>query len=389
MARSLRVPSYRLHKPSGQAVVTLSDKDHYLGPHGSPESRAAYERLIAEWLASGRSPVQPAPGLTVQEVLAAYWEHAEGYYRKNGEPTKQLDHVKRALAPARRLYGGTPAAEFGPAKLKACRQEMVRKGWCRRLTNQRVGCLKRAFKWAVAEELVPPSVHHGLQAVEGLKRGRTEAPESEPVPPAPEAAVAAVRPLLTSALRLVVDFQLLTACRPGEALSLRPCDIDRTRDVWVYRPATHKTEHHGRDRLVLVGPKAQALLAPLLEGRAAEAYVFSPKDSVADFRAGQRTARRSKVQPSQRDRAKARPKRKPGERYLPESYSHAVRLACKKAEVESWHPNQLRHNAATRLVEEFGWDTARIVLGHSSINTTRVYAEDDLRRAMEAVRKAG
>ena len=40
-------PSYRLHKPSGQAIVTLSGKMHYLGEHESPESHQAYERLIA------------------------------------------------------------------------------------------------------------------------------------------------------------------------------------------------------------------------------------------------------------------------------------------------------------------------------------------------------
>ena len=44
-----RKPSYRLHKPSGQAIVTLSGKMHYLGEHNSPASLQAYERLIAEW----------------------------------------------------------------------------------------------------------------------------------------------------------------------------------------------------------------------------------------------------------------------------------------------------------------------------------------------------
>ena len=50
---STRVPSYRLHKPSGRGVVTIGGKDHYLvGPHGSPESKEHYDRLIAEWLAA-------------------------------------------------------------------------------------------------------------------------------------------------------------------------------------------------------------------------------------------------------------------------------------------------------------------------------------------------
>ena len=52
---SLKVPSYRLHKPSGQAVVTLDGGDHYLGPYGSAASKREYERLIAKWLANNRS----------------------------------------------------------------------------------------------------------------------------------------------------------------------------------------------------------------------------------------------------------------------------------------------------------------------------------------------
>ena len=53
-ARPPRTPSYREHKPSGQAVVTLGGRDVYLGKHGTPESRAEYDRVIAEWLANGR-----------------------------------------------------------------------------------------------------------------------------------------------------------------------------------------------------------------------------------------------------------------------------------------------------------------------------------------------
>jgi hypothetical protein len=43
-----RIPTYRLHKPSGQAVVTISGRDHYLGNYGAVTSRAEYDRLIAE-----------------------------------------------------------------------------------------------------------------------------------------------------------------------------------------------------------------------------------------------------------------------------------------------------------------------------------------------------
>src|SRR6476646_5776851 len=97
-----KLPSYRLHKQSGQAVVTLSDgtggrRDILLGKHGTPESRAEYVRVLAEWEAAGRRlPATTAHGdVAVNEVILAYWRFAEGYYRKNGEPTTQLDRVKR------------------------------------------------------------------------------------------------------------------------------------------------------------------------------------------------------------------------------------------------------------------------------------------------------
>ncbi len=50
-----KAPSYRLHKPTGKAVVTVNYGDYYLGRHGTRESRRAYERLIKEWETTGRS----------------------------------------------------------------------------------------------------------------------------------------------------------------------------------------------------------------------------------------------------------------------------------------------------------------------------------------------
>ena len=47
-----KLPSYRRHRCSGQAVVTLSGRDIYLGRHGSTESRDKYDRIVQEWLAS-------------------------------------------------------------------------------------------------------------------------------------------------------------------------------------------------------------------------------------------------------------------------------------------------------------------------------------------------
>jgi len=109
-----RNPSYRHHKKSGQAVVTLSGKDHYLGPYGSKTSRAEYDRLVGIWLANGRLPHsgRNSPDLTVTEVIVAYWHHAQSYYVKNGKPTGEQSNIRNALRPLTRLFGHTAVARF-------------------------------------------------------------------------------------------------------------------------------------------------------------------------------------------------------------------------------------------------------------------------------------
>ena len=60
---------------------------------------------------------------------------------------------------------------------------MVGLGWSRKYINKQVGRVVRMFRWGVSEELVPPSVHQALVAVPGLRKGRTEAPDYDPVQP--------------------------------------------------------------------------------------------------------------------------------------------------------------------------------------------------------------
>jgi len=89
-----QVPSYRRHKQSGQAIVTLSGKDHLLGTHGTKTSRAKYDQLIGEWIANGRRPdSRQVEGLTVARILAEFLVHAKTYYRNGddrpGKPIQQ------------------------------------------------------------------------------------------------------------------------------------------------------------------------------------------------------------------------------------------------------------------------------------------------------------
>jgi hypothetical protein len=60
-----KLPKYRHHKASGQALVELSGKPFYLGRYGTPASRREYDRLVTEWLANGRQLPMAAADLTV------------------------------------------------------------------------------------------------------------------------------------------------------------------------------------------------------------------------------------------------------------------------------------------------------------------------------------
>lgn len=321
----------------------------------------------------------------------AFWKHAQGYYVKSGKPTGEIHALRDALRPLRELYGSTAAAEFGPLRLKALREAMVAKGWCRSLVNARVRRVKLAFKWGVANELVPPAVHHGLAAVAGLRRGRTEARESAPVLPVPDGDLNAALPHLCRHVAAMVKLQAFSGMRPGEVVAVRPCDVNRDGDVWEYRPATHKTEHHGRERVVFLGPRSQRVLAPFLDNRPAEAYCFSPADAVAERQAARHAGRR--VPPSCGNRPGSNrvrsSRRSPGDRYTALSYGRAIARACDKAGVPAWSPNRLRHTAATAIRKAFGLEAAQVALGHAAADTTQIYAERDFAKARAVAAEIG
>lgn len=407
------VPKYRKHRASGQAVVSIGGRDYYLGPYGTKGSRVEYDRRITEWLAKGRKSFASEEhdrGITITELLARYWQFAEGYYRdKHGRLTRRLDNIRLSLRPLRRLYGHTPAAEFGPLALKAVRQTMLNDGLCRRVINDRIGDIRGVFKWAAGEELLPPHVHQALRAVSDLRRGRTEAPEPEPVGPVDDKTVDATLPYLLPVVADMVWLQRLTGARPGEICILRPRDVDRSADVWQYVPESHKTEHQGRSRTILIGPQAQEVLTKYLL-RPADSYCFSPAEAVGQLRAERHAAR--KTPPSCGNRPgtnrKLRPKRQPRHRYDSKTYRRAIQRGVEKANaarlrvakendaaaadvelLSAWSPNQLRHSAATEIRRRYGLEAAQVVLGHAMADVTQVYAERDLELARRVMAEVG
>jgi hypothetical protein len=177
-----RVPSYRRHS-SGQARVTLNNKDHLLGPYGSPESHEAYRRIVTEWLENhGRAPqkAEEKEPLSVNELILAYWKFAKEYYGFNRQRGDEYC-LRDALRVVKSLYGRTPAQDFGPLALKACRRQMLEKDWPRTYTNAQVDRIRRMFRWAAEEELVLGSIYQNLKTVAGLRLGKTGARETQKV----------------------------------------------------------------------------------------------------------------------------------------------------------------------------------------------------------------
>ena len=324
------VPKYRLHRASGQAVVTLHGQVVYLGPWQSRASKVAYDQVVGEWLARGREPPPTQSGLTVVELVARFWRFAKTYYVKHGRPTGELDNYRDAVRLLKQHYGKTLVADFGPLRLKAIRTKLIDSGLSRKVINARVRRIRRVFKWGVAEELVPAVIHHALADVEGLKKGRTLARETESVKPVDDAVVEATLPYLPPVVADMVRFQRLTGCRPSEVCLLRPSEVDRSTEVWAYRPDSHKTEYLDHAKVIFVGPRAQAVLAPYLL-RDADSFCFSPKEGESRRKALLRERRKSKVQPSQVNRRKRRPKSGPSDRYDRKSYLTAVHRACDRA----------------------------------------------------------
>lgn len=342
------IPSLRHHQASGQAVVTLTGRDIYLGPWGSNESVKRYNEEVAQWLALGRrEPVKRSEKMTVALLCARYMEHARTYYRKHGEPTIELVRSRLVTDQLTALFGSLPVAHFGVQALTTVREAWVAKGLCRDTINEYTMKARRIFSWGVIQEIVPSTVSHALREIQGLVAGRTTAPDYEPIGPAP---MESVNALLAQCLPRVADLirlQLVSGMRPGEACTVRPRDLERSQPVWVFHPARYKTEHHRQRRIIYLGPQAQAILQPRID------RVTSPSDYLF---------------PSPT---------KPSKPYTVKSYYEYIRTNCLSLDIPHWHPNQLRHNALTAIRQKCGIDAARIIGGHADASMTTIYAQVD------------
>jgi integrase len=405
-----KAPALRYHI-SGQSVVTIGGRDFYLGPHESPEAFARYAVLIGDYQSGGltlpkdfdvatlaeraarlledipatatRQTDQP---ILVKHITAVYREHVKVRYAENPAELHRLNQVCDEID---RHDGNIEAKDYGPVRLQKQRQRWIDSGkarvYCNRLTNS----VKRIWKYAVSQELVKADCLEGLRSVEPLRNGQTTAPETEPVQPADINHVRATAKHLSPVVKAMLRVQIATGMRPSEVCKMRPCEIDRTGEVWVYRPKRHKTASKGKIKAVpLIGDARDALVDYLF--RDPQSFCFSPKEATAWKRAvgaANRTTPMSCGNKPGSNRTE-NPRKQPGDHYTHTSYRQAIHRAAKTAKVPQWNPYQLRHLAATVIREALGVEAAQAALGHSHASMTEHYAKQSLAKAVEAAKVA-
>lgn len=350
-----RRPSYRLHKASGNAIVTIAGKMHYLGPYGSEESRARYDELIGEHKANSSDPTTTT-STTVSQLCLAYLRYCKAFYAVDGNPTAEVCAVKGMLKRFRKRYGELLTCHIRPKHLEAVIEHMANKGLSRTYCNQGLGRLKRMFRWGCRKDLVPGGTMFAIDQAAGLSAGRSNAREPKVVEPVDDTIVDATLPHVPAIVADLINLLRWTGARPSELFGMRRGEVDRSNETWKYVPRRHKTQAKGKSRVIVFGPKSREVLLRYLVGPADD-WVFEKPDTGGPFARW--------------------------------NFHQYIDKGAKAAGVAHWFPYQLRHAAGTTARKEADLDAAQALLGHARRATTERYAKLEAGRAAVIVERIG
>ena len=195
----------------------------------------------------------------------------------------------------------------------------------------------------------------------------------------------------------MIELQRVTGMRPSEVRLMRGSDLNTSGMVWEYTPHSHKTQHHQKERVVMIGPKGQKVLTEFLRANLS-AYLFSSDGD------GQKPYRRDSYRNAivrGCEQASGMPhKLRRLDAWLArqDDLTDNQRAKLRKnllAEAREWRwencwtPNRLRHNFGTEARRAGGIEAARVTLGHASAVTSEIYAEKDMDAARAVVAKIG
>ncbi|WDQ16376.1 tyrosine-type recombinase/integrase [Rhodopirellula sp. P2] len=340
--------------------------EFYLGKYDSPESRAKYHELLGQYLKNGKqAPEKPAKDnavrladepVQVRHLTADFRAKVLPLHEDNAANFNKFSNLLDLLDA---LHGKELASEFGPRKLEAIRDTLVTVGIglkpkpnSRSYANAQVRKLIAIFRHGVSRELIEASRIVALEALPPLRPG--QAKDNPKRTGVPLEVIRATLPEMSKTAAAMIRIQLATAMRPSELFRMTPAMIDRSGEVWFYRPTKHKTEHHGKTKAVPLLGDALDALAP---------FLFGDPDDLC-FTTRLRT-------PWNKD-----------------NYRRHVERAAKRAKVEHWTPYQIRHRSLQSIRDDAGPEAAQAIAGHSRMDTTEVYAKASEAKAIEAARAA-
>jgi integrase len=380
----------KLRNRQGLAVCWYRGSEYRFGKwdaatdRPTTEALAAFHRQVAIW---AQNPFSVA---TEQSpYLVSLWHD----WVKSRHAPKNSQY--QLLLCARELFGTseepgphhwTRVADFTAADLLAWQSRLcglVNERGQRRLgrymVNLYVGFVRKAFKWGVVTGVVEHGHAASLMFV--------PSPSKDEVKPSTRrkgvewSRVDAVINLLPPPLKAATKLIRHTGSRPSEVLGLQVHEVRRSgkhfvesgveidldaMGVWAVIMRKHKTESHGFDRVLFLGPKSQAVLTEYLATLDdATGYIFRPADS---------------IRRSTRDN---------NDFYDFRKLNRAVKRACERAGVAVWTPYQLRHQVSKEIQAQYGRDAARVCLGHQVGGVTEIYAGSDLRLAAKVMREIG
>lgn len=406
-----RPPKCRKH-PNGQAFVqhrSIQTPSHrlYLGKYDSAESWRRYHQFCASLESGGSERVDLRPGLdkTIDELALGYLDFAKRYHSRDGKPTKEFASTVSAIGQLCEMFGEKEGRTFTASQMVRLQDQLIENGYARKSINQRIGRIRRFFRWCCKHDHLPATLYHSLLAVDGLRRGKSGAREPEPIGPVDLQHVDALLPFVSPQIAAMTQIQHLCGMRPAEVCIMRRCDIDTSGEIWLYRPRAHKTDHHGQSLVKAIPRKAQDLIRQFFQADA-EAYLFSPQDAEA-WRLTHRPPyagreRKTPVYPSEmraRERTKAARLRRrertisiARRRYNTDSYRRAINYGFARAKkagviIPHWHPHQLRHTIATSISQVIGQQAAQRWLGHTHMKTTEIYAEKQTAELIEIAKE--
>lgn len=357
----MRVPKYRRHSTRNLGFAEHDGKRTYFpGKFNSHDSKEAFRDFLASAMGP-RATIRLASTLTVAGLVVEYLRYAKSRY--GAGPRSEYANCRHALKPFGNHFSAVLAAGFGPKQLKEWQKNRAKKGQARTYINQQVAKIKRAFKWATSEELIPADVHYGLTTVESLKAGFAK--EAKARKPIPWNHVKATLPKLSKLIADMVMVQWLTGCRSGSLCRATPAQFTCRGKVWEWRPQ-HKTqrllESQGRELVLPVGPKCQAILKPYLK-RGPDEFLFSPRSLKRD--------------------------RRYNARYSTQTYYRAVTRGIERAGVPDWFPHLLRHTRINQTRQQHGVEAAQAIAGHDALDATEMYSRARLTLGKRIAKKTG